>query len=137
MGNIMFDACKACGLVPAWMSHEDISEFRREASKFMIVAVLATLALHLFGGMAFAASPEDSAKEAIKTVVNLVFIITSALAVFFILIGTVRFLIAMSQQDSPAQQTATLWFAVGVALLLVRILLGTLNLENWLVTSFS
>lgn len=74
---------------------------------------------------------DNAATEAINGVLNVLFLITNVIGIMFVLIGFVRLVIAHSQEDAPGQQKAAMFIGTGIALILLRLVMGSMNPTSW------
>lgn len=70
-------------------------------------------------------------QNAINGVLSIIYLITMALGILFVIVGFVRLVIAHSQEDAPGQQRASMFIAVGVALLAVKPVLQAIDPASW------
>ena len=75
---------------------------------------------------------ETATEQAITGVLNILYLITNVIGVIFVLVGLVRLVIAHSQEDAPGQQKAAMFIGTGIALILIRVALGTSNPAEWI-----
>ena len=75
---------------------------------------------------------ETATEQAITGVLNILYLITNVIGVIFVLVGLVRLVIAHSQEDAPGQQKAAMFIGTGIALILIRVALGTINPAEWI-----
>ena len=92
-------------------------------------------ALVLLSGTVYAQDTPSGATEAINGIVNVLVLVTNILGIIFVVVGIVRLVISWSQDNGPEQQKAGMFIATGVALILLRIVLKTLNPAGWIDTS--
>lgn len=79
----------------------------------------------------------EAATEAIKSLLNVLYLITNVIGVIFVLVGFVRIVIAHAQEDGPGQQKAAMFIGTGIALILLRIFMTNMHPETWINTSTS
>lgn len=92
-------------------------------------------AIIMLSGTVYAGDTPTGATQAINGIVNVLALVTNVLGIIFVVVGIVRLVISMSQDNGPEQQKAGMFIATGVALILLRIVLKTLNPTGWIDTS--
>lgn len=124
--------------IAATTDREEVKRTVLRTRKLVMAATLVAMAAMMLCGSVFATSGGGSAGEqAIDAVLKIVFIITNALGILFIIVGLVRLVISWSQEDSPGQQRAAMFIAVGLALLVLKPVLNGIGFKSWIDTSFS
>lgn len=116
---------------------------RRESKKVRMARALPYILCMVFilstcflGAMPVFASDGSSlkgAKEAFDAIFKVVSIITSIVAILFILVGLVKFITAHANDNGPDQQKAAMMIATGVGLLVLAGLIGTLGINEKLI----
>ena len=91
----------------------------------VMVSIMAMRAMPVF------ASTAQHGQDAINGVLKIIYLITMALGILFVIVGFVRLIIAHSQEDAPGQQRSSMFIAVGVALLAVQPVLSAINPASW------
>lgn len=97
---------------------------------------MVALTVYMTCPAAFAANTEY-AKQIIDGTLRVVYLITNMLGIMFAMIGFVKLVIAHSETNGPDQKSALLWIAVGVALIMLRFVLTTINFSGWIYTNFA
>ena len=117
--------------VNAYIRTNDMVRTAAKSSKAALMVVLLTTKVM--------ADPSDQnvsgATGAITGIVNVLALITNVIGIIFVVVGFVRIVIAHSQEDAPGQQKAAMFIGTGVALILFRTFLTTLNPQGWIDTS--
>ena len=72
----------------------------------------------------------NGANAAIRSVVQIIMVLLSALGALFIVLGVIKFTIAHAQEDSPSQQKAAMLIASGIALLIVGLVVGRIQFNK-------
>ena len=91
----------------------------------VMASIMAMRAMPVF------ASTAQHGQDAINGVLKIIYLITMALGILFVIVGFVRLIIAHSQEDAPGQQRSSMFIAVGVALLAVQPVLSAINPASW------
>lgn len=123
--------------IAATTDREEVKRTALHTRKLVMAATLVAMAAMMLCGSVFAAGGGSAGEQAIEAVLKIVFIITNALGILFIIVGLVRLVISWSQEDSPGQQRAAMFIAVGLALLVLKPVLNGIGFKSWIDTSFS
>ena len=100
-----------------------------------ILCMVFILTTCFFGAMPVFADGNipKGATEAFDAIFKVVAIITSIVAILFILVGLVKFITAHANDNGPDQQKAAMMIATGVGLLVLAGLIGTLGINEKLI----
>lgn len=76
----------------------------------------------------------NAAGQAIDALLSVLYLITNVIGVIFVVVGFVRIVIAHAQEDGPGQQKAAMFIGTGVALILLRVVMSSMNPASWIST---
>ena len=91
-------------------------------------------AITTMNALANEAAPNHG-KDAINAVLSILYLVANIVGIIFIAVGIVRFAMSHAQEDGPGQQKAIMMMATGVVLLVVRFVLSSLNIQEWISTA--
>lgn len=74
---------------------------------------------------------ESRAKDTVNGALSILFLIISVVGILFIMYGLARWVMAHSQGDGPAINSAMMFIAAGLGLVLARFVLEKMNLAKW------
>lgn len=74
---------------------------------------------------------ETRAKDTVNGALSILFLIISVVGILFIMYGLARWVMAHSQGDGPAINSAMMFIAAGLGLVLARFVLEKMNLAKW------
>ena len=112
-----------------------MSEFMikmKNAAKYVRSFVYCSLAGRFLAISAWADADISGGKKAIIAVLNILYLIALIVGIIFIAVGIIRFAMSHAQEDGPGQQKAIMMMATGAVLVIGRVILSALHVENWL-----
>lgn len=105
-----------------------------KAMSFIANASLITTTAAMSFPMVFADGVE-AGQQAITGVLSILYMLMLAIGILFIALGIVKLTIAHSQEDSPTKDKAVQQIATGIILIIARVVLDTIDFEDWLTTT--
>ena len=102
----------------------------------LILVLSAALTVLFFKLCPFVFADADAKTQMFDAIRLIVKVICSIVGGIFLLVGIVKFAIAQSNDDGPAQQKAIMMMATGVLLVLIAtLIIDKIHPENWVVTT--